>query len=164
MLASRLVNMGVSAVDSQQQFLSELTALLDKISLLSHDVLSQQLKGYKAAEVHTIEYIKKHPESNASQIATGLYVTRGAVSKMTRRLIDRQLIERYQKAGNRKETYFQLTAIGQQVFEIHERLNRQFEARDQVVFEHASAQEVSATLQFLQQYNVHLDAELKKIK
>jgi len=162
MLTSRLVNMGVSAVDLQQQFLSELTTLLDKISLLSHDVLSQQLKGYKAAEVHTIEYIQKHPESNASQIAAGLYVTRGAVSKMTRRLMARHLIERYQKAGNRKETYFRLLPAGQQVFEIHERLNRQFEDRDRDVFERADEQELASTLRFLEQYNQHLDTELEK--
>lgn len=149
-------------MDTQQQFLTSLSTLLDKITLLSKEQLATELKGYKPAEVHTIEYIGQHPQANVTQIATALFVTRGAVSKLTKRLMTRGLIERYQQSDNRKEIYFSLTPRGQKVFDIHARLHQGFQQRDQPVFDQADPAQLQATLDFLKQYNDHLDAEITK--
>ncbi|WP_251946704.1 MarR family transcriptional regulator [Levilactobacillus brevis] len=150
-------------MDTQIQFLAELNQLMDKLSFLSRDQLKVALRGYKAAEVHTIEFIGQHPDTNATTIADALYVTRGAVSKMTKRLIDRGLITRYQKPDNQKETYFQLTQQGQTIFATHERLTRQFMQRDMPVFDE-NPQEVAATLNFLHEYNQFLDQQVEQQK
>ncbi|WP_225353112.1 MarR family transcriptional regulator [Secundilactobacillus paracollinoides] len=97
-------------MNKQAQFMASMSSLIDKTTLLEHTQLDEQLAGYKPAEVHTIEFIGNHPDANVTIIANAMYVTRGAVSKMTRRLMKNALIERYQKPDNKKEIYFRLTA------------------------------------------------------
>lgn len=153
-------------MSQQQQFIDNLSTLLDRMRLLDQSEMQQQLDGFKPAEVHTIEFIGKHANANLTKISAAMYVTRGAVSKMTKRLISRGLIEGYHKEGNQKDVYFQLTSHGQDVFDIHERLNQQFEQRDQIVFDQTQPDELEATLNFLKRYNRHLDSliDLQKKK
>lgn len=146
----------------QQQFEAQLGTLIDKLTLLSKAQLEAQLKGYKAAEVHTIQYIGDHPTANVTQIAKAQYVTRGAVSKMTQRLMKRDLIQRYQKPDNKKALYFRLTSAGEKVYQIHAQLSRGFQQRDQSVFENVAPAEIQATLAFLEHYNQHLTQEITK--
>lgn len=148
-------------MDEQQAFLDSLSTLLDKITWLNQDALATQLKGFKSAEVHTIDFIGHHPTANVTQIANSLYVTRGAVSKMTRRLITKNLIERYQSPENKKEVYFRLTPAGKHVFDTHARLHQQFNQRDAPVFANADPKQLAATLAFLTDYNEFLDEQIK---
>nr|WP_243465296.1 MarR family transcriptional regulator [Oenococcus oeni] len=150
---------GRIAMDVQVQFMAELSQLIDKLSFLSRDQLKIALKGYKPAEVHTIEFIGEHSETNVTAIASALYVTRGAVSKITKRLISRGLIVRYQKPDNQKEVYFKLTAQGQEVFEIHKKFTNYFMQRDEPIFRD-SPDAVATTLAFLHQYNAFLDQKI----
>ncbi|GAX01517.1 MarR family transcriptional regulator [Secundilactobacillus silagei] len=149
---------------TQQQFYKSLKTLLDKMQLLDQAEMQTKLADFKPAEVHTIQYIGQHIGANVTAIAAGMYVTRGAVSKMTKRLIRRELIEKYQSAENKKEVYFRLTAAGQKVYEQHEAMDRQHDKRDQVVFDSADPKQIAGTLQFLQAYNDHLDHELQRTK
>ena len=67
----------------------------------SHFLISlrweDSLKGYKSSEVHCIEYIAKNADPNVTKLAESFYVTRGAISKMAKKLIkkghDRKLPE-----------------------------------------------------------------------
>ncbi|WP_054654558.1 MarR family transcriptional regulator [Secundilactobacillus silagei] len=91
---------------TQQQFYKSLKTLLDKMQLLDQAEMQTKLADFKPAEVHTIQYIGQHIGANVTAIAAGMYVTRGAVSKMTKRLIRRELIEKYQSAENKKRGLF----------------------------------------------------------
>ena len=62
-------------------------------------------------------------------------MTRGAISKITKKLIKKGVIESYQKSDNKKEIYFRLTKSGKAVYEIHENLHKKFQKRDKVAFE-----------------------------
>ncbi|KRL80966.1 MarR family transcriptional regulator [Secundilactobacillus paracollinoides DSM 15502 = JCM 11969] len=146
-----------SVLNKQAQFMASMSSLIDKTTLLEHTQLDEQLAGYKPAEVHTIEFIGNHPDANVTIIANAMYVTRGAVSKMTRRLMKNALIERYQKPDNKKEIYFRLTAKGKDVYNTHAALNRQFEDRDAALFTETDQSLVDDTLAFLAAYNQHLD-------
>lgn len=149
-------------MDAQQQFRASLTTLLDKITLLSKSQLETQLKGFKPAEVHTIEFIGKHQDVNVTKIADAMFVTRGAVSKLTKRLMARELIERYQKPDNKKEIYFRLTPQGRGVFLTHEQLDKEFQQRDQPVFDQTDPVQLQTVLAFLDRYNQHLDHEIEQ--
>ncbi|KRM11688.1 MarR family transcriptional regulator [Paucilactobacillus suebicus] len=145
----------------QEQFLNGLSTLLDKMQLLDRDTMQSQLNGFKPAEVHTIEFIGKHSHTNVTQISSAMYVTRGAVSKMTKRLMAKELIESYQISDNKKEIYFRLTTAGKRIFNIHESLNHQFEKRDESVFKQTSQADIDAVLSFISKYNQHLDVLIK---
>jgi DNA-binding MarR family transcriptional regulator len=71
------------------------------------------------AEVHMLETIKVNEGANVGELAQRLGMTSGAVSQVTRKLLDKGLIEAYKKPGNRKEVFSRPTALGEQVCEGH---------------------------------------------
>jgi DNA-binding MarR family transcriptional regulator len=90
-------------------------------------------------------------------------MTRGAISKMTKKLIKKGVIESYQKPDNKKEIYFRLTEQGQVIYKIHEKLHKEFQERDKAVFDQITEEQFDSMLSFVEKYNNHLDAEIKKL-
>ena len=98
-----------------------------------------------------------------TKLADSFYMTRGAISKLTKKLIKKELIESYQKSDNKKEIYFRLTEKGREVYDIHEKLHNEFSERDKVVFEQVTEEQFNSMLQFVELYSQHLDKEIKKV-
>ncbi|MGC6767555.1 MarR family winged helix-turn-helix transcriptional regulator [Enterococcus sp. LJL128] len=136
--------------------------LFEKMSWLNKFKMEESLKGYKPSEVHCIEAIKKQKEPNVTKLAESLYMTRGAISKLTKKLIQKKLIESYQKPENKKERYFKLTELGEKIYTIHEEEHKAFRDRDKVVFEQMTEEQLTSMLRFIEVYSKHLDEEIKK--
>lgn len=149
-------------MNKEEQVLIGFRELFNKMAWLNKVKMEESLKGYKAAEVHYIECIEKNEDPNVTKLADCLYMTRGAISKMTKKLIEKGIIESYQKPDNKKEIYFRLTDHGKKVYQIHEDLHKQFQQRDQVVFEQVTEAQFNSMLQFIETYNQHLDSEIHK--
>ena len=150
-------------MDKEEQVLAGLRNLLKKILWLNKLKMEDSLRGYKLSEIHCIEYIGKNTAPNVTKLAEAFYVTNGAISKMAKKLIKKELIESYQKPDNKKEIYFRLTEHGWSVYKIHEELHKEFQKRDKAVFEQISEEQFSNMLSFVENYNRHLDKEIKKI-
>jgi len=155
-------NKGGQAMNKEDQVLLGLRELLNKTILLNKSKMEASLKGYKSSEVHCIEYIGRHEDSNVTKLAESFYMTRGAISKLTQKLIKKGVIESYQKSDNKKEIYFRLTEQGKAIYKIHEDLHREFQERDKVVFEQVTEEQFDRVLSFVEKYSRHLDAEIKK--
>lgn len=136
--------------------------LFNKMAWLNKSRMEEQLKGYKSSEVHCIEAIKKKQDPNVTILAEALYMTRGALSRLTKKLVDKKVIESYQKEGNRKEIYFRLTEQGEAVYQIHEAQHDYFRERDRAVFEQVTEDNYNELLKFVALYDEHLDNEIKK--
>jgi DNA-binding MarR family transcriptional regulator len=155
--------MGGMAMNKEEQVLVEVRNLFNKMTWLNKLKMEKSLNGYKPSEVHYIEYIGKNPDSNVTKLAESLYMTRGAISKMTRKLIEKDIIESYQKPDNKKEIYFRLTEKGQVINKIHEKLHKEFQERDKAVFEQITEEQFDSMLNFVEKYSKHLDSEIKKL-
>ncbi|MFF2089460.1 MarR family winged helix-turn-helix transcriptional regulator [Paenibacillus sp. NPDC058174] len=149
-------------MNKEDQVMKGFRDLYNKIVLLNKDKMEESLKGYKPSEVHCMEYIEKNADSNVTKLADAFYMTRGAISKLTKKLIQKGLIESYQKSDNKKEIYFRLTEQGKVIYNIHEDLHKEFQERDKVVFEEVTDKQFDTMLRFLAKYNSHLDEEIKK--
>ncbi|WP_046226492.1 MarR family transcriptional regulator [Paenibacillus dauci] len=149
-------------MNKQEQVMTEFRELFNKMAWLNKYKMERSLQGYKPSEVHCIDYIGKHTEANVTRLAESLYMTRGAISKITKKLLDRQLIQSYQKQDNKKEIYFKLTEQGESVFAIHDQLHREFQQRDQLVFEQITDEQFDSMLNFIQKYSQHLDQEIQE--
>lgn len=66
------------------------------------------LKGYKPSEIHFIEYIAKNVDCNVTKLAESFYMTRGAISKLSKKLMEKGLIESYQKQDNKRKSILDL--------------------------------------------------------
>ncbi|MBH0346873.1 MarR family transcriptional regulator [Bacillus thuringiensis serovar muju] len=145
-----------------EQVMNGFRELYNKLVWLNKDKMEEGLKGFKSSEVHCIEYIENNADSNVTQLAEAFYVTRGAISRMTKKLIQKGLIESYQKSENKKEIYFRLTEQGKEIYKIHEDLHKEFQERDKAVFEQVTEEEFDSIISFVEKYSRHLDAEIKK--
>lgn len=150
-------------MNKEEQIKVGFRELYDKMSWLNRRKMEDSLKGYTSSEVHCMEYIKKNKDSNVTKLADSFYMTRGAISKLTKKLIKKELIESYQKSDNKKEIYFRLTEKGRAVYDIHEKLHNEFSERDKVVFEQVTDEQFNSMLQFVELYSQHLDKEIKKV-
>ena len=149
-------------MNKEEQVMNGFRELYNKLVWLNKDKMEEGLKGFKSSEVHCIEYIENNADSNVTQLAEAFYVTRGAISRMTKKLIQKGLIESYQKSENKKEIYFRLTEEGKEIYKIHEDLHKEFQERDKAVFEQVTEEEFNSIISFVEKYSRHLDVEIKK--
>ncbi len=149
-------------MDKEEQFKVKVRELFDKMVWVNKFKMEESLKGYKPSEVHCIESIKKIEDPNVTKLAESLYMTRGAISRLTKKLMEKGLIESYQKQDNRKEIYFRLTEQGKRIYKIHEEQHKEFQERDRVVFDQITEEQFDSMLSFVEVYSKHLDAEIKK--
>ncbi|MED3057638.1 MarR family transcriptional regulator [Bacillus thuringiensis] len=149
-------------MNKEEQVMNGFRELYNKLVWLNKDKMEEGLKGFKSSEVHCIEYIENNADSNVTQLAEAFYVTRGAISRMTKKLIQKGLVESYQKSENKKEIYFRLTEQGKEIYKIHENLHKEFQERDKAVFEQVTEEEFDSIISFVEKYSRHLDAEIKK--
>jgi DNA-binding MarR family transcriptional regulator len=150
-------------MNKEEQVIMGFRDLLNKMVSLNKFKMKDSLKGYKPSEIHCIECIGRNVDSNVTKLAESFYMTRGAISKLTKKLIKKGLIESYQKEDNKKEIYFRLTEQGKAVNKVHEELHKEFQERDKAVFEQVTEEQFDIMLSFAEKYSRHLDAEIKKL-
>ena len=67
------------------------------------------------SEINLINIIHKHPDLKVSELSKKLGITRGAVTQIGNKLVERGFILRYAEESNKKEKYYKLTELGETV-------------------------------------------------
>lgn len=150
-------------MSKEEQAIKGLWDMFKKRMWLDSFKMKDSLKSYNPSEIHCIAYIGEDEDSNVTKLAESFDMTRGAISKLTKKLVKKGLIESYQKPDNKKEVYFRLTKQGNAIYSIHEEMHREFKFRDQPFFEQVTEEQFDVILSFAEKYNRHLDAEIKKL-
>jgi DNA-binding MarR family transcriptional regulator len=114
------------------------------------------------AEVHLLEAIKANVGANVSELARHLFLTSGAVSQVTKKLLDKGLIEAYSKPGNRKEVFCRLTALGQRICEGHQKHHESMVAVLTEFWDRLGENETLAVHAFLDTVNYGIEETIKK--
>ena len=153
---------GGQVMNKEEQVIAGIRDLFNKKASLNKFKMENSFKGLKSLEVHCIEYIGGHVDPNVTKLAESFYVTRGAISKIAKKLINKGIIESYQKADNKKEIYFRLTEQGEVINKVHEKLHKEFQERDKALFEQVTEEQFDGMLSFIEKYSSHLDTEIKK--
>jgi DNA-binding MarR family transcriptional regulator len=107
------------------------------------------LEGLNLAEAHCIDRIGSIEKPNVTKVAKELGLTRGAISKISKKLLDKLLIESYQDPNNRKEIYFRLTRNGKDIFRKHQSIHKEVRNEWLSLFERYSDFEQAVILRFL---------------
>ncbi len=76
-------------------------------------------------EVHLIEAVGEGGGLNITQLAKKLGVTKGAISQMAQKIIEKNLIRKVKEADNDKEIILELTPLGMKVFNAHQSFNQE---------------------------------------
>lgn len=101
------------------------------------------------AECHVIDCIERNEMFNTTAIAKKLKITKGGISKITSRLIKKNMIEAYRLTNNQKEIYYRLKPLGRKVFGLHETLHKEAEEVFKKVFSAYSQGELEFASSFL---------------
>lgn len=150
-------------MSTQEKVLESLWYMFNKLIWINEYSMKKSFEEYKPSEVHCIEYIGKNKDVNVTKLAESFYMTRGAISKLAKKLSAKGLIESYQKPENKKEIYYKLTERGWRIFNIHEKLHTEFSNRDKIVFEDFSKDELDIIIRFAKQYDLHLSNKIEEL-
>ena len=146
----------------QHQILLEaIAAMLQRQELLTKLTESVCLEEYSYSETHCIDYIGKTDLPNVTKIAKNMQMTRGAISKMTKKMLAKGLIEKYTLESNKKEVYFKLTESGMELYKEHEKRHKLWEQRDSQFLEQYSSEEVAIITKFMQEFNRYLEGQIE---
>lgn len=101
------------------------------------------------AECHVLDCIERNEMFNTTAIAKKLNITKGGISKITTRLIKKNMIEAYRLTNNQKEIYYRLKPLGRKVFELYETLHKEAEEVFKKTFSAYSQGELEFASRFL---------------
>lgn len=121
------------------------------------------LNNYCYSEIHCIDLIAKMDDANVTNIAEKLGMTRGAISKITKKLIDKGAIISYQIDNNRKKVFYELTELGQVINDLHMQWHVDWEERSTIFFSHWKKDDLMMVYDFLETYKAYLDYRIDKL-
>ncbi|OKP74629.1 MarR family transcriptional regulator [Paenibacillus sp. P3E] len=100
--------------------------------------------------LHVIDAIGKLEPVNGASISKEFGIPKGSVSKVTRRLLEKGIISTEFLPDNKKEVLFRTTALGREVFELHQALHRQMNIGIQLFLERYTEEELSFIIRGLE--------------
>ncbi len=93
-------------MDKRQLLIEEYLDLANEIIHRNKPEMEKEFAGFTLNELEVIEHIGKIPDPNVTKLANASYMTRGAISKLTKKLIARGIINTYQSEENKKKSIF----------------------------------------------------------
>lgn len=148
-------------MDNASKVIKSLTRIQERSSIFEHH-REEIFAGINFAEVHCIDKIGSTDFANVTKIAAEMGMTRGAISKISRKLLNKKLIDTYQKPENNKEIYFCLTEQGQKVYDEHKKCHNQSLEEKLAILSTYSEYEQSIILRFLNDINQKYDREINE--
>lgn len=140
----RIYNILIEMQEHSDVFEHKRESLLDEINI---------------AEVHCIDWIGMMDHPNVTKISKKMGLTRGAISKISKKLLGKSLIESYQDPDNNKEIFFRLTEGGQSVYSEHKKIHSEVKQELLTLLEPYSDNEQAAILRFLTDINNLYDSK-----
>lgn len=105
-------------MDIAGSIVASLTRIQEQADLIRHGG-GEVPGGLSLAETHCVHWAGSLPEANVTRIAGRMGVTRGAISKMAKKLEAKGLLEAGRAPDNNKELRFTLTPAGERVYDEH---------------------------------------------
>jgi len=145
------------------ELLSLFAKYMEKQEVLSKLTESEELHGYNYSEIHTIVAIGDMEQPNVTGISQVMHMTRGAISKITKKLMENGLIESYKAEGNNQKIFFKLTDKGQMLYKDHEIRHYLWLERDSAFLQKYSQKELDKIQQFMMDFNIYLENKIVEI-
>ncbi|MDR9756312.1 MAG: MarR family transcriptional regulator [Thermoanaerobacterales bacterium] len=117
------------------------------------DEWEDMFEDVNLSEVHCIDLIGTLEYPNVTKMANEMDMTRGAISKICKRLLKKGLVESYRRPDNNKEIYYRLTEEGQHIYNEHKKLHSKARQDKLSVINNYSEHEQAIILRFLNDIN-----------
>ena len=147
----------VSEVDNINSIMESFKEIYEKEETLGKISFKGEYEDYGISEIHCIDFIGKIKDPNVTKISQSMNMTRGAISKISKKLLNNNLVDKYKKPDNDKEIYFKLTKLGEKLYKHHEIKHKQWEERNNEFFKDIDKEEQEIVASFLKKFNDYLD-------
>lgn len=143
------MNKNTEALEALEQFIKEREAA-DKIR---KQVKTSQEKliasDWTLTQLHIVATIKENGRANNTTLSESLNVSKPAITKAIRKLLDHHILEKIQEEDNKKEVYYLLTKSGEMLALIHAQLHEQARERYLRIFDEFNTAELEIIIRFL---------------
>jgi len=144
------------------QYIIKLNESLTKL-INTYNTISKIPRGYGtnieiySADMHMLEMLGRHPDVRIVEISDMTGLTKGTISKTIKRLLNKKLIVRYQIEGNKKDVYYNLTKLGWEVFNGHDRHHDERNAVVHDLLKKVTDEQREFLMNFLESYTTIID-------
>lgn len=111
---------------------------------------------FSISEMHCVDFIFKTELPNVTKLSEKMNITKGGVSKIIKKLIEKNAIESFSVDTNKKEIYYKLTNKGKEVFKLHKNIHEKWCEINLEFFKNCSKEEIKYTILFLEKYIQYL--------
>lgn len=149
---------------SCKEFEALIQSFLSFVTEMDIEIKNQDgtLKNFTVNEMHCIDCIGKTENPNVTKLAKALNMTRGGISRLIKKLLNKEAIKTYTHPSNKKEIYYYLTKTGENVFVAHERLHRLCHKQDAKFLKQFSQEELVHGINFMRKYIAHTKQQIQK--
>lgn len=147
----------------QNELFNNISEFIQKQDTLCKLTQSQKLNELSYSEIGFIKAVGKIEQPNGVEIAKYMTMTKGAITKIAKKLLDKGIVETYTIPENKQKIFYKLTKSGQDLFNAHEKRHILWIERDSVFFNQFDKQKLSEFSKFLDEYNNFLDTQIQTL-
>ena len=111
---------------------------------------------FSISEMHCVDFVFKTELPNVTKLSEKMNITKGGVSKIIKKLIEKNAIESFFVDTNKKEIYYKLTNKGKEIFKLHKNIHEKWCEINLEFFKNCSKEEIKYTILFLEKYIQYL--------
>ncbi len=114
------------------------------------------------SEIHTIEAIGKNPGINVTDLAALQGVTKGAVSQVIRKLVDKEMVVRMKDEKSDREVLLMLSPAGKGAHEAHKEFHSRIDPHLMDLIEQADDEKLAFMVQVFKAIDLFCDQVLSE--
>lgn len=114
-----------------------------------NSIISALIKEMTVLMLHVLEAIGQLEPVNGIGISKQFGISRGSISKITKKLVDKELIIMETLPENKKEILFRTTALGKEICRLHQDLHKQIDSGINHFLQQYTEDELGTTLKVL---------------
>ncbi len=134
------------------------------IEKLYKDIAGGILDEYNINEMHCIHFIGELEKPNVTKLAHSLKISKAAVSRIIKKLLKKEAIQTYSSDENKKEIYYRLTSLGEQIFAAHNKIHNRWCNDELNYLKSFTKDQLLSVLDFLKKYNKIIETGIKPRK
>ncbi|WP_082808437.1 MarR family transcriptional regulator [Shouchella tritolerans] len=143
------MNKREQALEALEQVIKEREAADRRRKAMKGSQEEAIVSDWTLTQLHIVAIVKEKERANNTMLAEHLNVSKPAVTKAVKKLLDQQILEKIQQADNKKEVFYRLTKSGEMLAFIHDQLHEQARNRYMRIFAEFNSTELETIIRFL---------------
>lgn len=142
--------------DKDNELLHQLLCYTHNSDILSSLDSNVDLPDIDNSGLNCIDCIGRLDYPNVTAISEELFMTRGAISKIVKKLINNGYVIPYQLPDNKQKIFYRLTGSGWELYEMHRLRHKKWEQRELGFFKQFDESRINSIIAFMKEYNGYL--------